>query len=468
VPPYRQRTTGTTRASSTLVHDSHRSLLRRRGPAGSAVSRLDGVVVPSKRVHGHLDYAASLAHEWDCPLLVLADAAGPRWNGITARNRGRTVTVAVPPLQSTPQFEFATNQHPVAISPRDLEVSAKRNVGLLLARLLGWRTILFLDDDARSLEDVRGTLASLGRARAAGWRMTHFPDNSVVCHANRLSGGFQGVFAGAGALVIQTEGCLPFFPAVYNEDWLFLYHWLARDAVLDAGEVRQIPYDPFADPERAAREEFGDILGEGLFQLLHDRRSARTASRASYWAAFQDRRHLLIDRIERRLEGIERSGNVWAARRSLAAARCRSEAIRRWRSTSIPGVGICTPGTGGWLGCRDWAPCWRHWTTSGCPSTSSTVEPHERREDGGRTRAEARLGAAQPASRRCQRKVRLHSSSPTTVQSVSTTAHKPSCQDPLISWLSNEAGRSTERMPCASHFSGNSVAMSRIQAGSWL
>jgi hypothetical protein len=286
------------------------------------------VVVPSKRVNGHLDYAASLAHEWDCPLLVLADAAGPRWNGITARNRGRTVTVAVPPLQSTPQFEFATNQHPVAISPRDLEVSAKRNVGLLLARLLGWRTILFLDDDARSLEDVRGTLASLGRARAAGWRMTHFPDNSVVCHANRLSGGLQGVFAGAGALVIQTEGCLPFFPAVYNEEWLFLYHWLARDAVLDAGEVRQIPYDPFADPERAAREEFGDILGEGLFQLLHDRRSARTASRAAYWAAFQDRRHMLIDRIEAGSRGVERSGNVWAVRRSLAAARCRSEAIR--------------------------------------------------------------------------------------------------------------------------------------------
>ena len=145
----------------------------------------------------------------------------------------------------------------------------------------------------------------------------------------RLSGGLQGVFAGAGALVIQTEGCLPFFPAVYNEDWLFLYHWLARDAVLDAGEVRQIPYDPFADPERAAREEFGDILGEGLFQpcTIAGQRGRRPG--AAYWAAFQDRRHMLIDRIERRLEGVERSGNVWAVRRSAGrGAGCRSEAIR--------------------------------------------------------------------------------------------------------------------------------------------
>jgi hypothetical protein len=327
VRPYRTRTVAATCASPMPNQQAHRSLLRRRGRAASHRTPLDGVVVPSARVNGHLEYAASLAHEWDCPLLVLADARQPRSNGISDGHRGRTVTIAVPPLLSTPQFQFATNQHPVATSVRDLEVSGKRNVGLLLARLLGWRTILFLDDDARSLEDLRGALACLGRARAAGWRMTHFPDNSVVCHANRVSGGRQGVFTGAGALVIQTEGCLPFFPAVYNEDWLFLYHWLARDAVVDAGEVRQIPYDPFADAERASREEFGDILGEGLFQLLHERTSLRAASRDSYWSAFQERRHQLIDRIERRLEGSECVGNAWAVRRSLASARCRLEGI---------------------------------------------------------------------------------------------------------------------------------------------
>ena len=61
--------------------------------------------------------------------------------------------------------------------------------------------------------------------RTVGWRAQDFPDNSVVCHGRRLVGLPQSCFVGGGALLVRTGvGVdLPFFPRVYNEDWLFLH-----------------------------------------------------------------------------------------------------------------------------------------------------------------------------------------------------------------------------------------------------
>jgi len=162
--------------------------------------------------------------------------------------------------------------------------------------------------------------------------MAHYPDNSVLCHANRWSGGYQDTFIGGGALAVQVQGCLSFFPAVYNEDWLFLYDWLARRAVSLAGQVRQITYNPFADPARARREEFGDVLGEGMFDLLHRRQRLSRARLPAYWEPVIHARQELIERIERRLTRlVDRVDSDLAANsvsRSLATARARLEEIR--------------------------------------------------------------------------------------------------------------------------------------------
>ena len=34
------------------------------------------------------------------------------------------------------------------------------------------------------------------------------------------------------------------------------------------GHAKQAEYDPFANPDRARREEFGDLLAEGLYALM--------------------------------------------------------------------------------------------------------------------------------------------------------------------------------------------------------
>jgi hypothetical protein len=321
------------RPSLPPVHSSHRDLLRDPWCRVSTGARVDGVVVPSIRPPVFLAHARSLASAWDCPLLILRSAES-EWPVDAAHRRpARPVTVAVPRGCQLPAAEFRTSRHRDAVTPRDVDVSTKRNIGLLVARLLGWRRVLFLDDDTRGLEprDVLRVMAHLGRARAVGWPIRSHPDNSVVCHANRISGDAQDVFIGAGALAIDTEGCVPFFPAVYNEDWLFLFAWLQRGAVLRAGEIGQTRYDPFADPQRAAREEFGDVLGEGLFHLLHSGEPVRTALSTAYWADVIDARWAMINRIEWRLERQAFRGDEVPSRpsilRSLAVARCRLEAI---------------------------------------------------------------------------------------------------------------------------------------------
>ena len=61
---------------------------------------------------------------------------------------------------------------------------------------------------------------------------------------------------------------LPFFPDIYNEDWFFFSKAVAHYELGNVGDAKQRSYEPFADPERARHEEFGDLLAEGLFSLI--------------------------------------------------------------------------------------------------------------------------------------------------------------------------------------------------------
>ena len=47
------------------------------------------------------------------------------------------------------------------------------------------------------------------------------------------------------------------------------------------GHAVQAEYDPFANPERARREEFGDLLAEGLYALIGEKDPSRAVRRAT-------------------------------------------------------------------------------------------------------------------------------------------------------------------------------------------
>jgi hypothetical protein len=165
----------------------------------------------------------------------------------------------------------------------------------------------------------------------------YFPDNSVVCHARRLAGFKQDVFVSGASLGVNLQHPdLSFFADIYNEDWFFFARHAARRAIPKIGEVRQLEYDPFADPERAAREEFGDLLAEGLYAAF-ERRSATSfeeqlaiAMRTSYWQDFKGIRLKTIDETAEALPRVQpwvSEAEYNGAKESLRIAKDRAERI---------------------------------------------------------------------------------------------------------------------------------------------
>ncbi len=292
-------------------HDTHEELVGQAdSPVAPLPSRaLDAIIVPASRTAEHLEHAVTLAHAASCRLVVLCSRqarADEVSQLLAARSFTDGAVIDLPPGYGHRWLEFATSnpqkigQLPEACAARDSDLSIKRNLGLILARMLGWDRVFFMDDDIRKvdLDDLRRTVAMLGqRYCAVGMRVTDFPDNSVVCHAHRATGKFQDVLVTGSVLAVDCTAPIGFFPDVYNEDWLFFYDDAAEHRLGSSGlKATQLRYDPFDDPQRAARQEFGDVLAEGLYALLHRDRDTAHATQ-DYWTNFLDARRGFLDAI---------------------------------------------------------------------------------------------------------------------------------------------------------------------------
>jgi hypothetical protein len=227
------------------------------------------------------------------------------------RNFRQGVVVDVDESYEHPKLDFVTSKRDALnlswehVSPNG-DLSTKRNLGLLLARMLGWERIFFMDDDIRDLEasHLRDAASMLGPYRAVGMRAVDFPDNSVVCHGHRETGEYQDVFISGSLLAVHTAEPVGFFPEIYNEDWFFFYHdAVERRLGWPGWDATQLCYDPFADPQRAAVQEFGDVMAEGMYSLLHYRISAEHAT-SDYWKLFLDSRMSFLEGVLARIESV--------------------------------------------------------------------------------------------------------------------------------------------------------------------
>jgi hypothetical protein len=283
-------------------HGSHRDLLRSVGGSALPGRAIDAIIVPTDRPPAYLAEAAALALALRCPLVTLHSGKWTSASKAAQRLPAGLDLVAIdvpdPEQLRLPRWQ-TSDLLAGTVFARRTDSSAKRNLALMLSHLLGWSRILFLDDDITELNpvDVRTASSLLDTHCAVGLQNFGYPDNSVVCHAYRLSGGKQQAFVGAGALAAEIQRQPSFFPDIYNEDWFFLLDGDKRlQPTAVTGRVRQYPYDPFRNPDRARAEEFGDVLAEGLFWLLDQGRSMTDAD-ARHWAGFLRRRGRFIDDV---------------------------------------------------------------------------------------------------------------------------------------------------------------------------
>jgi len=298
-------------AQSIRQHGTHHKLVDQTGkPEPGTGPALDAILVPASRPAHNLDQAVTLAQATHCTLLILCSrhvAAAEVRQLLAQRSFDDAIIVSLPDDYQHELLDFRAlasieDDLPAACSYRVTDLSTKRNLGLILARMLSWRRIFFLDDDIRDVNpaDVHSTVSMLGSHPAAGMRVANFPDNSVVCHAYRMTGGPQDVFVTGAALAVDCQQSSGFFPDIYNEDWLFFYDVASAGRLGSSWrEVTQLRYNPFADPRHAAWQEFGDVLAEGLYALLHLGVGMEHAT-SEYWSYFLDARRRFFDAIIRR------------------------------------------------------------------------------------------------------------------------------------------------------------------------
>jgi hypothetical protein len=272
--------------------------------------RLDAVIVPASRPASFLQPVINLTACLGVVLVVLCSKQ-TRVEQVAKRvastPAARSLIIQVPDGWTHSRFPAQTSHldFQTAQADRRSDLSLKRNLGLLLARLRGWNKIAFVDDDITlsRTDNIARLAGQLDAHQVAGMVVNQHPDNSVVCHARRLAGMSQDVFVTGAVLGVHCNSLpLSFFPDVYNEDWFFFAEEAATRRLPRVGTARQAEYDPFATPDRARREEFGDLLAEGLYALFGESGSCMTideqlrGATTAYWERFiQARRDVLAE-----------------------------------------------------------------------------------------------------------------------------------------------------------------------------
>ena len=232
---------------SSHTHLSRYVSLSPAPPVKSRSARLDAVIVPASRPACFLQPAINLAARLGVTLVVLCskqtkveDVAKRVANTPGAKcliipiPEGWTHS-ALPSQTSDPIFANAKAR-------RASDLSAKRNLGLLLARSHGWNKIAFVDDDITlsRTDNIARLAGQLDAHQVAGMVVPQHPDNSVVCHARRLAGRFQDVFVTGAVLGVHCNSLpLSYFPDIYNEDWFFFAKEAATRMLPRVGTARQ-------------------------------------------------------------------------------------------------------------------------------------------------------------------------------------------------------------------------------------
>jgi hypothetical protein len=121
-------------------HGSHQRLLHTPGNLSSAWPKLDAILVPTARDPGRLVEAARLAQFLDCTLVTLhggnRTSAAHAWRLLPTDVDLIAIDLAASAELRLPRWETSRLLSQTIFARRS-DVSAKRNLGLTLSRVLG-------------------------------------------------------------------------------------------------------------------------------------------------------------------------------------------------------------------------------------------------------------------------------------------------------------------------------------------
>jgi hypothetical protein len=325
-------------------HASHHDLLADVPAESASRADVDAVIVPTARPEHWLREAMKLARGLDSGLVAMCSQAVKAVDVVDLAEKYGVPVIAVdvtPRPYGLPRLLTNELLEETRLAPRG-DLAKKRNLALLLSWMAGWKRVFFVDDDIYAVNpaDVRAAVGLLDEFDVIGMHNGGYPDNSVVCHAYRELGAKQAQFIGGGTMAFTPPRIRSFFPNTYNDDWFFILGYGQPTRIAITGSMRQKEYRPFSNPDRARVEEFGDVMGEGLYWLL-DHKLPMESADLEHWRDFLIRRWYFIDHLiaEASKEDWEHHqkarilASLNAARSMSAEIRPRlcAEYIRRWR-----------------------------------------------------------------------------------------------------------------------------------------
>ncbi|MBO0880692.1 MAG: hypothetical protein J2P17_10180, partial [Mycobacterium sp.] len=232
-------------------------------------ARPDAIVIPvmASDFGAALEETAKLAQQLGCPLIALCIGGLPDDRDNMLQRYPHLTALQLPNNDNHELLPFET--------------------GLVLGRLLGWQSVLFLDANIRGLrpEQVTAGVAALNHCSLVGFKVCNASDNSVLRRAGFLTGLPQDTFLSRSALLVN-----PSAETEFSEHWLFFAKHLTdavagRKPIAVAGTASQLPDNPFAHTDQANRENFGNTLAEGIINLLLQGKTLEDANEA-YWTRF--------------------------------------------------------------------------------------------------------------------------------------------------------------------------------------
>lgn len=251
------------------------------------ITGIDTIIVPQGRSAEHIDHAAYLARDVGARLISLCshEAKAEQVAAVLERMGDfEWIAIDIPPGYTIPGVEFLAHKTIPEIAQKDPDwnLSDKRNLGQLMARLAKSERAFFHDDDLYILAKALGKVGlMLSNMEIAGLRCGLYPDRSAKMHVRRMIADYHMTrrpldHATASLVSGNSMGFnvrrlrRPFPPGVYNEDWVLQQPSVVKkQAALAEDYYYQSAYNPL-DPERARQEEFGEVLIAGMFHDIED------------------------------------------------------------------------------------------------------------------------------------------------------------------------------------------------------
>ena len=170
---------------------------------------VDAIVVPTFRSAEDLRPAALLAAKARCHLIAIYTDSPPAGlsDVLDGLRPGQVTLLTVRSGTQDHLLDLGASLPQNHVSPAALDISRKRNLGLLIGRVCGWTRMLFLDDDIRKLNVAKlsSAAALLDDYPVVGLQVRKYPDASVVGHARRLTGRRQEPFVSGGSLLVNPQ-----------------------------------------------------------------------------------------------------------------------------------------------------------------------------------------------------------------------------------------------------------------------